>query len=85
MPDTPVGHVFPVAKDTTPDWDRPPAVFTAVELVCIAPAANARRYYRIAVELTLLDDHAVIRSYGRKGEWQRTCITSFAPSRPPGR
>jgi predicted DNA-binding WGR domain protein len=43
----------------------------------VDPAANARGYYRIAWEPTLLDDHAVIRSYGRKGAWQRTCITPF--------
>ena len=76
MPDIPVGHVF-LLDDTMPDWDRPPADFTAVELVRIDPVANARRYYRIAWEPTLLDDHAVIRSYGRKGAWQRTCITPF--------
>jgi predicted DNA-binding WGR domain protein len=67
-----------IDDDTMPDWDRPPANFTAVELVRIDLEANARRYYRIAWEPTLLDDHAVIRSYGRKGAWQRTCITPFA-------
>jgi len=52
-----------------PDWDRSPADFTAVELVRLDPAANARRYYHIAWEPTLLDDHAVIRGCGRKGAW----------------
>lgn len=63
-----VGHVF-LLDDTMPDWDRSPADFTAVELVRLDPAANARRYYHIAWEPTLLDDHAVIRGCGRKGAW----------------
>ena len=54
MPDIPVGHVF-LTDSTMPDWDTPPADFTAVELVRIDPEANARRYYRIAWEPTLLD------------------------------
>jgi len=77
MPDIPVGHVF-LLDGTGPDWDRPPADFTAAELVRRDPAANARRDYRIAWEPTLLDDHAVIRGYrgGARGS-AVTCIMPF--------
>ena len=70
MPDTPVGHVF-LPVDSKPDWDRPPADLTAVELVQIDPTASARCHYRIHRESAQQDDHAMIHSYGRKVHWQR--------------
>lgn len=58
-------------------WRRPPAGFSAVVFDCTDPVVNARRYYRVSWEPTLLDEGAVVRTYGRKGCWKRVAVTPF--------
>lgn len=84
MPDIPVGHVlFYIASSLRllPDGMFPSFASNARSCIMMNertdPAANARRYYQVSWEPTLLDDGAVVRTYGRKGRWKRVAITPF--------
>lgn len=59
------------------EWSEPPADFGQVLFDRIDPAINARRFYQVSWEPTLLDDGAVVRTYGRKGGWKRVAVTPF--------
>jgi len=48
---------------------------TALLLHCINPETNAKRFYRLEVGLSLLDEIAVIRQWGRIGGHQRGMVT----------
>lgn len=60
------------------EWSEPPADFGQVLFDRTDPALNARRFYQVSWEPTLLDDGAVVRTYGRKGCWKRVTVTPFA-------
>ena len=64
-------------KRTRDEWSAPPADFDRVIFDRIDPALNARRFYQVSWEPTLLDEGAVVRTYGRKGRWKRVAITPF--------
>ena len=59
------------------EWSEPPADFGQVLLDRTDPVLNARRFYQVSWEPTLLDDGAVVRTYGRKGRWKRVAVTPF--------
>ena len=58
-------------------WREPPADFGQVRFDRTDLAANARRFYQVSWEPTLLEDGAVVRTYGRKGRWKRVAVTPF--------
>ena len=62
---------------TCDEWREPPADFGRVRFDRTDPALNARRFYQVSWEPTLLDEGAVVRVYGRKGRWKRVAITPF--------
>ncbi len=57
------------ALDRQADWD------TTALLHRINPAKNEARFYHVRIGPTLLDQHAVIRVWGRIGGHQRTMIS----------
>ncbi len=59
------------------EWSEPHADFGQVGFDRTDLAVNARRFYQVNWELTLLDDGAVVRTYGRKGRWKRVAVTPF--------
>lgn len=64
-------------RRTCDEWSEPPVDFGEVCFDRTDPAVNARRFYRVSWEPTLLDDGAVVRTYGRKGCWKRVAVTPF--------
>ena len=66
------------------DFEQAPDSFGYVVFDRTDRDANARRFYMIAWQSTLLDDGAVVRTFGRKGRWKR-CSRPLSPrSAPPG-
>jgi predicted DNA-binding WGR domain protein len=59
------------------DFEQPPDSFGYVVFDRTADARDARRFYMIAWQSTLLDDGAVVRTFGRKGRWKRVLTTPF--------
>jgi predicted DNA-binding WGR domain protein len=59
------------------EWRTPPPGFRAVRFDRTDRSANARRFYQVSWEPTLLDAGAVVRMYGRKGRWKRVAVTPF--------
>ncbi|MEW5959978.1 MAG: WGR domain-containing protein [Chloroflexota bacterium] len=67
------------------NWETPPLGFHSVLFDRTEPGQNAYRYYLVAWWPTLLDEGAVIRTYGRKGASQTVRVTPFpslAEARP---
>ena len=64
-------------RRTFDEWSEPPADFGQVRFDRTDLTANARRFYQVSWEPTLLDDGAVVRTYGRKGRWKRVAVTPF--------
>lgn len=64
-------------RQTFDEWHEPPANFGLVLFDRTDLAVNARRFYQVSWEPTLLDDGAVVRIYGRKGRWKRVAVTPF--------
>ena len=68
------------------DFEQAPDSFGYVVFDRTDRDADARRFYMIAWQSTLLDDGAVVRTFGRKGRWKRVLTTPFpSVSAPPGR
>ena len=61
------------------DFEQAPDRFGYIVFDRTDREANARRFYMIAWQSTLLDDGAVVRTFSRKGCWKRV-ITSPFPS-----
>ena len=53
------------------DFEQAPDSFGYVVFDRTDRDADARRFYMIAWQSTLLDDGAVVRTFGRKGRWKR--------------
>jgi predicted DNA-binding WGR domain protein len=59
------------------DFEQAPDSFGYVVFDRSDRDADARRFYMIAWQSTLLDDGAVVRTFGRKGRWKRVLTTPF--------
>lgn len=59
------------------DFEQAPDRFGYIIFDRTDREANARRYYMIAWQATLLDDGAVVRTFGRKGRWKRVITTPY--------
>ena len=66
-----------MAKQTTDRWTTAPDDFHYILLELVNPEANEYRYYYLGWQPTLLDDGAVVRIYGRKGETQHLHLEPF--------
>ncbi len=64
-------------RRTFDEWTEPPVDFGQVLFDRTDLAFNARRFYQVSWEPTLLDEGAVVRTYGRKGRWKRVAVTPF--------
>lgn len=64
-------------RRTFDEWTEPPVDFGQVLFDRTDPVVNARRFYQVSWEPTLLDAGAVVRTYGRKGRWKRVVVTPF--------
>ena len=53
------------------EWTTPPTDFKSAMLTRINPEKNEARFYYVAYQPTLFHPGAVVRMYGRMGEWQR--------------
>lgn len=42
------------------------------------PELNERRFYAVTIQPTLVDELAVVRTWGRIGGWTRTLVTPVA-------
>lgn len=60
------------------DWHDPPPDFNYILFDRTEPTENAYRFYYVGWQSTLLDDHAVICLWGRKGESQRSRIRRYS-------
>jgi predicted DNA-binding WGR domain protein len=59
------------------DWQTPPPDFRTVIFDLTQPADNRHRYYRVSWQTDLFGEGNVVRSYGRKGGWNRTLSQPF--------
>ena len=61
------------------DFEQAPDRFGYIVFDRTDREANARRFYMIAWQATLLDEHngAVVRTFGRKGRWKRVITTPY--------
>ncbi len=59
------------------DWQISPAGFRTVIFDLTQPADNRHRYYRVSWQTDLFGEGNVVRSYGRKGGWNRTLSQPF--------
>ena len=67
------------------DWDTPPIFvkqksgpgFRTVIFDLTQPADNVHRYYTVTWQTDLFGESNVVRSYGRKGGWNRTLSQPF--------
>lgn len=59
------------------DFEQAPNRFGYIVFDRTDREANARRFYMIAWQSTLLDNGAVVRTFGRKGRWKRVITTPF--------
>jgi hypothetical protein len=59
------------------DFEQAPDRFGYVVFDRTDRDADARRFYMIAWQSTLLDDGAVVRTFGRKGRWRRVITTPY--------
>ena len=61
----------------TKTWKTPPANFRFIVFERIYPAKYECRFYFVGWQLTLIDEGAVVRLFGRKGDAQ--CMISPQP------
>jgi predicted DNA-binding WGR domain protein len=59
------------------NWEFPPQDFRFILFDRTEPEKNACRFYLIGWMPTLLDERAVVRMFGRKGETQRVITAPF--------
>jgi len=59
------------------DFEQAPDRFGYIVFDRTDRDADARRFYMIDWQATLLDDGAVVRTFGRKGRWKRVLTTPF--------
>jgi predicted DNA-binding WGR domain protein len=55
----------------TEAWETPPVDFRFILFERVNPAKNEHRYYYLGWQPTLVDQGAVVRLFGRKGDTQR--------------
>ena len=67
------------------DFEQAPEHFGHVIFNRTDRDTDAQRFYMIAWQSTLLDNGAVVRTFGRKGRWKRVITTPIPRCRLPGR